>query len=312
MRTIGNLESEAEANRFGDFLYVQGIENQIERDDDGTYSIWVLDEDHRGRANEWLERFRAAPQAAEFASATDAARQRRSQIARAENARRSTVADSARIGYEQHFFGTAYLPVVLIILSVAVAILSNLGENDRPLEPLKISQNFYDHRSGTAIRLPDGVAVPGAGFLAEIRAGQLWRLVTPIFIHYGILHLLFNMMWLRDLGTFMENRFGALYLGLFVLITAVLSNLGQAAWGSPNFGGMSGVNYALFGFLWIRGKYDRSAAWELNKNIVYTMLIWFVVCLTGMLGIGIANTAHTVGLLAGMAWGYISAQSYIR
>ncbi len=309
MRTIGNLESEGTANRFGDYLYVQGIENQMERDDDGTYSIWVLDEDHRARASELLQRFRAAPEAAEFQTAASAARQQRTHAARAESSRRSTVADSARIGYEQNFFGTAYLPLVLIIICVAVGILTRLEDKHPALAPLKISQNYYDHRSETAIRLPDGTPLPEAGFLAEIRAGQIWRLVTPIFIHFTLLHLVFNMMWLRELGTFIETRFGALYLGLFILVMAVLSNLGQAAWGNPNFGGMSGVNYALFGFLWIRGKYDRRAAWQLNKNIIYTMLIWFVVCLTGMLGMSVANTAHAVGLLGGMAWGYVSAKA---
>jgi len=309
MRTIGNLETQTVADRFGDFLYVQGIEHQVEQEDDGTYSVWILDDDHRVRASELLQKFRAAPEAAEFQTATTAARQQRSGAERAESARRSTVADTARIGYEQHFLGTAYLPLVLIVICVAVAIFSQAGDNQLALAPLKISQQYFDHKSGTAYRLPEAVPVLDARFLPEIRSGQIWRLVTPAFIHFGLLHLLFNLMWLRDLGTFIENRFGAVYLGSFILITAVLSNLAQSAWGNPNFGGMSGVNYALFGFLWIRGKYDRHVAWQLNKNIVYTMLIWFVLCLIPeFFGVSVANTAHAVGLAAGMLWGYVSAK----
>ena len=79
------------------------------------------------------------------------------------------------------------------------------------------------------------------------------------------------------------------------------------AWSGPTFGGLSGVNYALFGFLWLRGKYDRTGLWRLNPVIVQTMLIWFVICLTGLLG-PIANMAHAAGLAFGMACGFLTAK----
>ena len=92
-----------------------------------------------------------------------------------------------------------------------------------------------------------------------------------------------------------------------MLLSAALSNYGQYLIGGPSFGGMSGVDYALFGFLWMRGKFDRFATWRMNPNSVYAMVGWFVLCFTGLLG-PIANGAHTVGLVAGMAWGYVSAR----
>jgi GlpG protein len=72
---------------------------------------------------------------------------------------------------------------------------------------------------------------------------------------------------------------------------------------------MSGVDYGLLGFLWIRGKYDPRAGFELNPGSVKMMLIWLVLCYTGLMG-SIANMAHTVGLLTGMAWGYYTARRH--
>ena len=289
MRSLGHLDSPELAQRLGDFLYVQGIENQIDAEDDGGSSIWVLDDAQLPQAAALFERFRATPDAPEFSTASTAASRQRAGAVRAENARRSTVADTARVGYEKHFGGFALLPAVLVALSVAVALFSQVGDNREALRSLHISDDYT-----------------GFTFLSEVRAGQVWRLVTPIFIHFGWLHLIFNMMWLRDLGTFIQTRFGATYLGVFVLVSAVLSNLGQYWWDGPGFGGMSGVNYALFGFLWLRGKYDRRAAWSLNPTTVQTMLIWFVLCLTQLLG-PVANAAHFLGLATGMAWGFLSS-----
>src|SRR5262249_23033553 len=39
--------------------------------------------------------------------------------------------------------------------------------------------------------------------LPEVRQGQVWRLLTPIFLHFNFLHILLNMLWLRDLGSIM-------------------------------------------------------------------------------------------------------------
>ena len=289
MRTLGHLSSHNLATRFGDFLYVQGIENQIDAEDDGTCSVWVLDDAQLPQASALMERFRATPDAPEFTTAGTAASRKRADEARAEKARRSTVADTARIGYEKHFAGFGWLPALLVAVSVAVALFSRIGADDASLRWLFISEN-------------------DTGFepLAEIRAGQFWRLLTPIFIHFGWLHLIFNMMWLRDLGTFIQTRFGAAYFGALIAVSAVLSNLGQYVWHGTGFGGMSGVNYALFGFLWLRGKYDPAVGWKLNPTTVQTMLIWFFLCMTGFLG-HVANGAHVVGLATGLAWGFLSS-----
>jgi GlpG protein len=310
MRTIGKLDGEELAARFRDHLYLNGIESQIDDEDDGSFSIWVLEDDQRARAAQLLEEFRAAPQAIDFRQAAAEARRRREAEEREERTRRSTVVDTARIGYERNIMGMPVLTVSVIIICIAVGIYSQLGGDRASLKPLLISQYFHQWQTGLT-QNAFTAALGHFGWLPEVRSGQIWRLLTPVFIHFGIPHIVFNLLMFKDLGTFVENRFGPRYLAIQILIFGVLSNIGQALWGSPFFGGMSGVVYALLGFMWIRGRYDRDAGWQLNKTTVQMMLIWYVLCFTGLVG-SIANTAHTVGLLAGMAWGYLSSGHYGR
>jgi GlpG protein len=77
------------------------------------------------------------------------------------------------------------------------------------------------------------------------------------------------------------------------------------------FGGMSGVVYALLGYVWMRGKYDPASGLFVPPPTVTMMLIWFVAGWTGILG-PIANMAHGAGLVLGMAWGYFSSWRYRR
>jgi GlpG protein len=181
-------------------------------------------------------------------------------------------------------------PVVTIILigiSIAVAIFSQLGSSEQLLNYLFITD-------------------PNTGGFEAISSGEVWRLLTPIFIHFGIMHIVFNMLWMWDLGRMVEWRCGPLFLGSFVVVVGIASNLAQFVMqGSPYFGGMSGVIYGLLGFAWMQGKYNPRFGFVLNKGTVGMMLIWFVLCWTGLLG-SIANWAHTTGLLIGTAWGFVS------
>jgi GlpG protein len=154
-------------------------------------------------------------------------------------------------------------------------------------------------------------------YLSQIEHGQVWRLVTPIFLHLGILHLVFNLLMLYDLGGLIEARRGWVRLLLFVLVLAVTSNVAQYYYGhvrwdgwvpwprpSPLFGGMSGVLYGLFGYAWMKGRFEPDSGLELNSQTVVLMLVWFFLCLTGVIG-GIANMAHGAGLLVGIVMGYL-------
>ena len=180
----------------------------------------------------------------------------------------------------------APLTTTLIVICVIVAALSSLGASRDVLEPLFI-------------------AGPDSSGLSDIASGQVWRLLTPIFLHFGFMHILFNMLWLWDLGGLIEYKKGRIFLGVFVLLAGVASNLAQyLVAGSPYFGGMSGVVYGLLGYVWMQGRFNSSFGHVLHQGTVIMMLVWFVLCWTGLLG-PIANWAHTAGLIIGVIWGYL-------
>ncbi len=136
-----------------------------------------------------------------------------------------------------------------------------------------------------------------------IQSGEFWRLLTPAFIHFGFMHVLFNLLWWKDLANILENTKGAVFLGFFLITTAISSNLLQAYMVGPNFGGLSGVVYALLGYLWIYKYIYPSAKFGLPKADVVLMIGWFILCLFDIFPFGVANWAHGGGLVMGMLFG---------
>jgi membrane associated rhomboid family serine protease len=181
------------------------------------------------------------------------------------------------------WFRVSPLTLVLIAISVIVTLLTKFGANRELVIPLLM---VYD----------------------RIAAGEIWRIITPIFIHFGLLHIVFNMLWLYDLGGMVEIRQGSPRLGILVGVSAVVSNIAQYMWAGPWFGGMSGVVYALLGYVWAQGQFNPRSGMILHQTIVIMMLIWFVVCWMGLVG-NIANMAHTLGLVSGvgLGWAYSPA-----
>ena len=155
--------------------------------------------------------------------------------------------------------------------------------------------------------------------------GQVWRLITPIFIHFGAFHIVFNMIWLYQLGRMIEHRYGTVYLGGLVLFIALASNFAQCAvpegiggsvpgpagggYLSTMFGGMSGVVFGLLGFIWIKSSTDPDSRIAVSPVVITIMLVYMFFCMTPMaeqteILANVANWAHGIGLLAGLVAGY--------
>jgi GlpG protein len=125
------------------------------------------------------------------------------------------------------------------------------------------------------------------------------RIIGPAFFHFSWLHIVFNTMWWWQLGGSVEKSLGKGALINLLLISAIVSNFGQYLVSGANFGGLSGVVYALVGFVWWYGYLAPERGLSLSKPIVGFLLFWLMLGFADLLPVNVANTAHLLGLLSG-------------
>jgi len=125
------------------------------------------------------------------------------------------------------------------------------------------------------------------------------RLIGPAFFHFSWLHIVFNTMWWWQLGGSIEKTLGKVTLVNLLLISAIVSNVGQYLVSGSNFGGLSGIVYALVGFVWWFGYLVPEQGLSLAKPLVGFLIFWLVLGFAELLPVNVANTAHLLGLLSG-------------
>ena len=134
---------------------------------------------------------------------------------------------------------------------------------------------------------------------------QPWRLFTPMLLHFGLLHIAFNMIWWIELGRTIERFHSSRQLLFLTLATGALSALAQFFATDHRFGGMSGVVFGLLGYLWIYGQVHPRSGLILRREIVVLMLGWLVFCYV-FLDDFVANEAHLGGLVSGALFGALT------
>jgi GlpG protein len=294
MRAVGQLPNEEAAKRFSDYLWSKSIENEIEPDEGTAWLIWAVEEDSLSECVADLKRFLANPESAEFDSLDRKAREAKQKLEEERKPKRRQMS-----GKDVFVSVRAYRPGPLTYAfmcgCILVSVFTNFADNEARSNLFHITSLMHvgDYVQWTR-RLP------------EVWSGQIWRLVTPMFLHMGLIHLLFNCWILFSFGSQMEARCGWFFMLLFVLLAAAFSNFLQYFFVSPSFGGFSGVNYALFGYIWMKSRYDRSAGLGVSKENVVLLVAWFGL---GALQIipHMANWCHGGGLFFGVVWGYFTS-----
>jgi GlpG protein len=311
MRQAGTIKDERDAQRFAAWLVTQRIEAHAEPEG-GAWAVWVRDEDQLPKAREALAKFQVNPQDAKYRDAERTAQQ----VLREEEEQRQRARGNVVEMRGQWSTGRAIArrcPLVMVL--IAASVLVTLFIPAESSSQAGADPTLYESLQFTGPQ-PEGAA--GYDAWAGLRRGQVWRLVSPIFIHYGMMHLFFNMIVLFSLGGQIENRRGSRFMAMLVLVLAVTSNVAQAVELSlispgSEFGGMSGVGYGIFGYLLIKVKFDNRDGYYLSQLMTILMIGGFILSLArafpetdGILGFmpAIANTAHTVGFFVGVAIAY--------
>lgn len=182
-------------------------------------------------------------------------------------------------------------------------------------------RGFYDW---CLLKFKTGDASEAEGPLfIKIRQGELWRLVSPCVLHAGLLHILFNMIWVWMLSRPIEQRIGFLRTAFLSVGVAIGSNLVQYLMGGPFFVGYSGVVMGLAGFIWSRQKIAPWEGYPIQKSTLL-FLVFFVLAMFGLqltsfilqafsdvqFPLQIANTAHIVGGILGALFGRMNFFSW--
>jgi membrane associated rhomboid family serine protease len=147
----------------------------------------------------------------------------------------------------------------------------------------------------------------------RIWGGASWGLITSPFAHIELVHMALNVYWMWLLGGAFERTLGPLRLAAFVIASAWVSSGAELLLGDSGIG-LSGVNYALFGFIWMAKSLHPEFRQVATERVATTLLVWFVLCffLNSTGALAIANMAHAGGLLFGGLLGVAASRPVHR
>lgn len=159
--------------------------------------------------------------------------------------------------------------------------------------------------AGTNREMVGLLLIAGPGGVGD----PIYRWISPIFLHFGWTHLIFNALWLYAVGRLIEWR-SLPWFAAVVVMSALGGNVLQLVVSGPGFGGLSGVVYGVLGyvFIWDRLRPD---AYGVPKAYIGLALGFLALGLSGLdalLGMRLANFAHLGGLLGGVAVAFIHTQ----
>jgi GlpG protein len=312
MRFLTSLADKTQAESFVAYLLTQQISTHVEpASASGEWEVWIRDEDRTEEARLELQRFLAEPHDVRYANAVRSAHQ----ILQEKRKQQQTQARQVKSG-RQVFRGNPMasggLPPITLTLLILSAIVTLLTEFMSPSPNNRFGQTVLDSVGFVSPRDYQLKKDPAA----NLKKGEIWRLVTPIFPHGSTIHLLFNFLAMIQLGRLVERMEGSVRFGLIVLVTAIVACLLQGLMptqylGNPFFGGLSGVVYGVFGFLLIKTQMQPHLGIRLSSSSVMIMLGWLVLGFTGSLG-PVANLAHLGGFLGGILLSYLSSLDFRR
>jgi len=155
---------------------------------------------------------------------------------------------------------------------------------------------------------PHEVLAQGALLPAAVAGGEVWLLLTSMFLHSGFIHLALNMLSLYFLGSFVEQAFGrSRFLALY-LCSGLAGGIAYLYFGGFDEPAV-GASGAIFGLLGgVLGYSLRNGTFSWQNPLIRQLLILTALNLYfGFSVPNISNTAHIGGLVGGAAFGWLTA-----
>lgn len=189
-----------------------------------------------------------------------------------------------------NFLKSCPLASTIAALCLTIALMSQLGRDLRGLEGLFFPPLLFSSFLELALELID--------------PSLFLRSLTPALLHFGEIHLVFNLLWLFYFGRQIERVQPLLLVAVVYVVITLAGNVAQYyLTGSNAFGGLSGLIYGLVGYTWLLGIMVPNSRIALRSS---TFLV-FVVAMVGMAifaSSSIASEAHAGGLFAGLVAGF--------
>lgn len=268
---VGVLPSRELAYKFVDFLTTKGIKAQAKAGFGANYIIYVALEKDVSPAKLELLRFGNNP----FAKAYNQASWSQGRVLKRQKSVSSGFMGAAsRYGWSP-FTLTSVIEIVCLVIFVLMSLSTQMQAS------LAQALGWYN--------------------LASLTQGfEIYRLITPIFLHFGILHIAFNLVMFEAFGRPIERHLGLGKLLFIVLTIAVVSNSLQFFVDNHPaslFGGMSGVVYGLICYMGILSRRpDLPDALKVPPGLLTVSLIFVAI---GFLMNNVANYCHLGGLAMG-------------
>jgi GlpG protein len=338
MRFIGSFPSEAQALGFFAFLSLQGLQTYYEKKED-AYLLWVHREEDIEPAKRYYEEWKHNPSDPRFVVEISKAPPLSVKKKRALSFTQIVLFLCTALflictWQEMHMpkkeMGITPLQQALFFddpqsmqdLQRLIEKYSLSSIKEQPLAVQKKMQQVLNTPfwKGALHLLTEKIAhrkiLSFPPMFEKIRQGEVWRIISPSFLHRDFLHLLFNMAWLLILGRLIEVRIKMGKMVLLIVLLAAFSNTAQYLMSGPYFLGFSGVVAGLAGFIWSRQKIAPEDGYPLHRSTIlfffYLVLVlsvigvicFFLQTLAGIdFGFSIANTAHISGGLLGVFLG---------
>ncbi|WP_261834281.1 rhomboid family intramembrane serine protease GlpG [Vibrio ishigakensis] len=259
------------AQSFIDYMASQGVTLSQMPEGDGMFALWLHDEEQIDRVQQELKTFSSNPHHNRYQAASWEVADSRKQVFRYSSPNMMQMLKAKA--------GVVTLGIMAICIVLYIPRL--IGWQQQIFEwfhfPAFASQQF-----------------------------QVWRYFSHAVLHFSILHITFNLLWWWQLGGDIEQRLGKGRLLKIFLVSALLSGCAQYWIEGANFGGLSGVVYALVGYFWVMTARAPQLGLIIQKPILVFMLIWLVLGFVQPY-MAIANAAHLAGLFAGLMLGWFDS-----